>query len=160
MSRVEVSSQVSPELRALIDGASGDTRTYAEISSNLAYILALEYGSSDQAPNGGIIRTYLEQYERWVAEEFEAAWQTHAPDIETATAEAITMAALRILRAIADRTPLDTGRAKGDWVARLPGGKLQREAPVVTAEQQAAIRKTAAWKAKERARRRARKGNR
>jgi hypothetical protein len=70
----------------------------------------------------------------------------------------VASATLGIARAIAARTPVDTGRAKGSWVARPPGMPEQRVAREITAEEQARIkaqRRKAAQKAKAKARRQA-----
>lgn len=135
-------------------GLKGATGIRGEISSNLVYILPLEYGHSKQAPNGDIIRNHLGQYRGWVQEEVEAAWAKHAPDLGAAIHEGISLATLRILRAIADRTPVDTGRAKNAWIARLPDGSIEESGPKITARQQRAIKHTKTHRAKDREARR------
>ena len=107
----------------------------ATISSNLAYILALEYGHSKQAPLG-MIRKYRNEYRAIVYEELQEALYATRYDYDAAARAGITQAALRVLVKIVERTPVDTGRAKGSWIVTLPGGKTQAGGKSVTEEQQ------------------------
>lgn len=125
-------------------GAFNDVE--AVISSNLKYILALEYGHSQQAPVG-IIRRYRNEYRAILREELQEALYRTGYDYAAAARAGITESALRILVKIVERTPVDTGRAKGSWIVTLPGGKVQQGArPVSETEQKARARVNAARK--------------
>lgn len=97
----------------------------ATISSNLTYILALEYGHSEQAPLG-MVRRYRNEYRAILREELQEALYRTGYDHFAAARAGITEASLRILVRIVDRTPVDTGRAKGSWILTLPSGQVRQ----------------------------------
>lgn len=112
----------------------------ALVSSNLEYILALEYGHSQQAPDGMVRRRYA-AHRGMLVEELEEAFREHGLDILKAGQAGVSFAALRIMRDIADKTPVDTGRAKGAWIATLPDGKRVQDGPVISKAHQRSIKR-------------------
>lgn len=111
---------VSPALQALFADARALENVEAVISSNLNYMLALEYGHSAQAP-GGMVRNYSGEYQTMLEANLRDALATYPNDIKKAARAGITFGALEIMRAIVERTPVDTGRAKGSWIMTPPG---------------------------------------
>lgn len=133
--------QVSDATRQRFERARALQGVYAVISSNLEYILALEYGHSQKQAPGGMIRLYRGVYRRILEESLQNALYATGYDFQAAAKLGVTEAALRILNEIVARTPVDTGRAKGSWVVTLPGGATQQGARPVSAERQKAIKK-------------------
>lgn len=136
--------RLTPELQELLTLGVTLDDVVGIISSNLVYMLALEYGHSQgQAPTG-MVRAFARQYNEMLLAELTHALQVYGPDVRQAVRAGVSLATLEILRAIAERTPVDTGRAKGDWVATLPGGRrLNPEGTrqISEAQQRAIIRR-------------------
>ncbi len=138
-----LSLRVAPGVAAIFRKArEGMPRAEGRVSSILDYIDYLEEGTRRMAARP-VIGPHVAEYREWVHEELLAALARHPGDFEKATAEGISMATLRIMRAMADRTAQPagayfTGRAKGSWTAHLPGGRAVASGPVITAEQQKA----------------------
>lgn len=134
-----MSLRVSPSVAQVFRNArKGGGRIEARIASNVEYIQYLEDGTRKMAARP-MIGPYLAEYREMVHEELREALNTYPGDWERAAQAGIAMATIRIMRAIADRTAVDTGRAKGSWTAYLPGGRTVVTGPVMTAEQQRAI---------------------
>lgn len=121
MSNYDFELRLSPDLQRLLHAGSSLTNVHGTVSNNVEYIWALEYGHSGQAPEG-MIRRNLNAFGYMVDEEIQAGFDTYgATDIRKAILAGTSTATLRVMRAIADKTPVDTGRAKGGWTATLPG---------------------------------------
>jgi hypothetical protein len=110
------------------------------ILSNLEYIIPLEYGHSKQAPQG-MVGKYVSEYRGFIKEAFNRVYPSKTQDLQRAMVYAITEATNRAMRAIADRTPVDTGRAKGSWTASTPDGKTYNLGEQISKAQQIAILK-------------------
>jgi hypothetical protein len=154
-----VEVRITPELAELLSIGVSFDNIVGIISSNLEYILALEYGHSQgQAPTG-MIRNFSREHDAILLAELTHALEVYRHDVRKAVKAGVSMATLEIMRAIAERTPVDTGRAKGSWIATLPGG--QRLAPEgvkpVSEAQQRAVYRTKKWREKAAARRRERR---
>jgi hypothetical protein len=128
--------EISADLEAFLSLRLGDLE--AQILSVLEYILPLEWGTSKQAPQG-MVGKFIGEYQGWFVEELLHALDVYPNDLPKALEAGVTMAALRIVRAIADRTPVDTGRAKGSWDVVLPDGTVVPMGPKITLEEQRAI---------------------
>jgi hypothetical protein len=127
--------EISADLEAFLSLRLGDME--AQILSNLEYIMPLEWGHSGQAPQG-MVGAFINDYQDWFVAELRIALDT-SDDLPKALEAGVTMAALQILRAIADRTPVDTGRAKNSWDVVLPDGTIVPVGPEITLEEQRAI---------------------
>lgn len=134
---------VSPALQALFDEGRALHQVTAVISSNLEYMMALEYGHSNQAPQG-MVRIYATEYQVILEANLQHALVTYQGDLVKAAKAGVTFGALEIMRAIADRTPVDTGRAKNDWIVTTPDGRQMSDEETgqrpISPEQQKAIR--------------------
>jgi hypothetical protein len=147
------SLRLSPDVVALFASVAQMGRVEGRVASNLDYIQYLEHGTS-RMPARPVIDPYLAEYQAMVTEELHAAMDTYPGDPIRAAQAGISMATLRIMRAMADRTAQPagayfTGRAKNSWVAYLPDGRSVAAGNIITAEQQRAIiknRRTAALK--------------
>jgi hypothetical protein len=113
----------------------------AEATNNLPYILRLmEYGWSRQLPTGWM-RRRQRHHEELLRREVDHALAVIMDNPIRAVVGGVSMAALAITRDLADHTPVDTGRAKGAWVARLPNGQRFEIGPTITPAQQRSIRR-------------------
>lgn len=137
--KINATIQMSPALRRLLEQQGTLTNHTGVIANNVDYIYWLEYGTSKMPPRS-MIRIYLREYRAMFDEEVHAALGAYGTDLDAALKRAVSTATLRIMRAIADRTRVDTGRAKGGWTATLPGGKVVASGKTITPEEQKAIR--------------------
>lgn len=137
---------LTPELRALFERAStGGTPVQAIISNNVSYVAYLEHGTARMAAHP-MIGPYLGEYRAILEGEIQHAFTVYPDDPQRALEAGVASAALAIMRAIADRTAVDTGRAKGAWVATLPDGSTKGEGdrgPAVTSTAQRAKNRAA-----------------
>ena len=113
------------------------------VSNNVAYILRLmEYGHSQQLP-AGWLRGRQRTLEELLEGEVRHALTVYPDDLAKAILAGVTTATLGVARDVATATPVDTGRAKGAWVARIPDGTsvqpVVEDAKVISKSQQAAI---------------------
>ncbi len=137
--------KLTPELTRLLSARDVPRGIRGEVTSNLEYMLALEYGHSSQAPSGWVRRN-RDAYARLLRGEIEYALRIYPNDPIRAIYGGMALGTMGITRQVVDGvptdvgTPVDTGRAKGSWVARVPGtNQRYRPAPEVTAAQQRAI---------------------
>lgn len=138
----QIGLHLTPDLQRLLAASDVPRGVTGEVTSNLVYMLALEYGHSKQQAPEGWIRRNRDAYARLLRGEIEHALGVYRDDPVRGVVGGVWMGVLGIAQQIADGTPVDTGRAKGSWVARLPDGKRQRQAPAVSAAQQrAALRR-------------------
>lgn len=131
---------MSRELRELFSSAGRLQVKPATITNNLDYILALEYGSSKGQAPFGMYRRQINAFGYILDETMRAAFEEHGVT-QQALDQGINEAALRILVKLVEATPVDTGRAKGAWVARLNTGQDFPGAQPISAAQQVAIRR-------------------
>jgi predicted Zn-dependent protease len=122
--------EMSRALEALFLRAGSLHVSPATITSNLAYILALEYGHSRQAPDG-MYRRQLNALGYMLEEEMLEAVREFGIT-QQALDVGIARGAERILVALVEATPVDTGRAKGSWVMRLSNGRVEQASPTVS----------------------------
>lgn len=156
--RVELSVS-SPEIDAQIEALDAQFFLYAFVGSNLKYMPRLEAGHSKQYPKG-IYAPQQAALGAQVAADVGDAFAAHQQgDVVEILAQGLNLSALGVARALADATPVDTGRAKNSWIV-VPamrkssqttslmvgmGGRLQPEggyaiAQPMSAEQQKAKR--------------------
>lgn len=110
-------------------------------TNNVAYILRLmEYGHSQQLP-AGWLRGAQGELRSLLLGEVNEALRVYRGDPHKAILAGVSTGTLAITRHLATATPVDTGRAKGAWVARPPVGPPVQDGPVISATQQAAIRR-------------------
>jgi very-short-patch-repair endonuclease len=109
-----------------------------------------EYGTRKMAAHP-MVGPYLAEYQAIVEEQLKEAFALHPGDPMQAVTVGIEHAALIILGNIANRAAVDTGRLKNSWTATLPDGRRTTFGPVVTAEQQRAMRKARALASAKRA---------
>lgn len=140
MRRISKTVAISDDLARLFDEARRLKPAQAEVSSNVNYMRGLEMGRSDQAPRG-MIRAYRGEYRRMLRDSAGRNLRIQPGGLQRALNLTVADAAMEIMAAVAERTPVDTGRAKGSWVATLPGGKRIESGPTISAEQQRAIRR-------------------
>lgn len=131
--------EMSRELAAIFASAGSLHIKPVSITSNLQYILALEYGHSRQAPDG-MYRRQLNALGYMLDEEMQDALEEFGIT-QQALDVGIGRGAHRVLVALVEATPVLTGRAKGSWVMRLSTGHTEQASPTVTeAVQKARIR--------------------
>lgn len=139
---IPVRIELDAELMHMLGAANslpGEVRGSA--TNNVVYILRLmEYGHSQQLP-AGWLRRQQRPLEELLRGELQHALSVYPNDLHKAILAGVSTATLGITRELATNTPVDTGRAKGAWVARPPVGPPQQDGPVITASQQAAIRR-------------------
>lgn len=136
--RIELDDEL---LRTLGLANSLPNEVRGSATNNVAYILRLmEYGHSQQLP-AGWLRRQQRPLEELLRGEVQYALSVYPNDPQRAILAGVSTATLGITRDLASNTPVDTGRAKGAWVARPPVGPPQQDGPVITASQQAAIRR-------------------
>lgn len=106
-------------------GPRGKSEVRASLSSNLVYILALEYGHSTQAPVG-MVRVNRARIRSIARGELRHAIATN-DDPQEAILQAVVGTVLGAEAIIVEDTPVDTGTAKNSWTTRMPkeaGGSL------------------------------------
>lgn len=117
--------------RGLLFSGLGDSNPAgieAQVVNHIRYILSLEYGHSQQAPNG-MLRTNMGRLEN-AARVFMQRHLAENPDnpgraLELAVAEAAQFA----LKVLVEATPVDTGAAKREWRVIGPRARGRSEAP-------------------------------
>lgn len=90
------------------------------VTSNLIYILPLEYGHSGQAPSG-MLRPNLRRIGALARGELQHSLAV-LDDPTEALLMAVTGATSAALAVIVEATPVDKGAARLSWRARYPGG--------------------------------------
>jgi hypothetical protein len=141
---------LSPATRALFDKAGTMGKVAAVLSTNLDYALYQEIGTKRMAAHP-MVGPYLAEYQAIVEDCLKEAFALHPGDPMQAVTVGIEHAALIILGNIANRAAVDTGRLKNSWTATLPDGRRTTFGPIVTAEQQRAMRKARALASAKRA---------
>jgi hypothetical protein len=149
---MQVDVALDAQLQAMLQaGAKLPTAIRGTVSNNLAYILRLmEYGHSAQLP-AGWLRGRQDTLRDLLAGEVRHALTVIPDDVLRAVTAGVSTGTLAIARDVATHTPVDTGRAKGAWVARPPVGSPVQPViegdPVLTAAQQQAIKRRRAREA-------------
>lgn len=125
--------RLTPELRALLAGSGIDPDQEATITGGAWYTTLLEMGSSSKAPQG-VFRSFRPEYRQILEAEIEKAMQAAirrnqplGPALEKGFAAGVRA----IMRAIEEKTPVKTGRARSSWTAKLPNGRKMRAQRVV-----------------------------
>lgn len=144
MSEEDLRIRLSPDLVELFAEVKRVPAKYeGQVTSNVEYALVLEYGSSQQAPDG-MVRINKARFRRQLKKSIED--QLRGTDNPLRAIEAGVADAVMAITAILGNgdgvvTPVDTGRMKGSWTARLPNGKKLPPLQRITPEQQKAIKR-------------------
>lgn len=125
--------------RALFGQAGQMGKLTASISNDTPYASYIEEGTKLMAPQP-MVGPYLAEYRDVVESEIIKGLVAHPTDLMKGMAVGIDQATMIIIAAIEARTAVDTERLKRAWTATLTNGRRFSMGPVITAEQQRAIR--------------------